>query len=119
MDKIHQAQGSSYGGMTMDHFFVSLKRLLEKKARVFWNNKYFQKYIEDRNVPWGLRIQVFPNLSKIESEFKIDWESNLQSCSFKMMEALCQNYQRELEVINGDIEKLYTDNSSLVSDYLF
>lgn len=84
MDKIHQFQGASFGGITLDCFFTNLKRLLEKKAWLFWNNKYFHKYIEDKIVPWGLRIQIFPNLFKVESEFKHDWENHLQSCSFKM-----------------------------------
>lgn len=73
MDKIHQAEGSPYGGINLDCFFSSLKRVFEKKARVFWNNKYFQKYI-DKNFPWGLCIQIFLNVFKIEPEFKTDWE---------------------------------------------
>lgn len=36
-----------------------------------------------------------------------------------MMEALCQNYIKELEIINEEIEKLYADNNSLISDTTF
>lgn len=106
MSKIHQAQGSSFGGITLERFFKSLQRLLEKKAHIFWNHKYFLRNIEDKIIPWGLRIQIFPNIFKIESDFKKDWESNLQSCSVKIMEALCQNYVEDLEVVNNEIEKL-------------
>lgn len=35
MDKIHQAQGASFGGIILDRFFSSLKRLLEKKKLAF------------------------------------------------------------------------------------
>lgn len=35
MDKIHQAQGASFGGVTLDRFFSNLKRLLEKKLAFF------------------------------------------------------------------------------------
>lgn len=51
----------------LEHAFLRLQRLLERKARIFWHKKYFNKYIENKIVPWGLRIQIFPNVRKAEN----------------------------------------------------
>lgn len=103
----------------MERFFSRLQRMLEKKSRLFWNKWYFLKYTEENISPWGLRIQIFPTITQLEPEFKLEWEENLQSCSKKMMELLCKHYTVELSLIDGEIEKLYRDNSAIVTDGLF
>lgn len=103
----------------MDRFFFRLQRMLEKKARVYWNKWYFSKYLDDRIAPWGLRIQIFPTVSNLEQDFRTSWETNLQSCSMKMMELLCGHYNDELISLDKEIEKLYSENSSIVSNELF
>lgn len=69
--------------------------------------------------PWGLRVQIFPNVRKMESDLKIEWENNLQDCSFKIMDLLCQHYSKELDLVDREIEKLYTDNTNLITDLSF
>lgn len=119
MDQIHKSQNATGGGLSMDRFFLRLQRMLEKKARVYWNKWYFQKYLDDQIAPWGLRIQIFPTVSKLEPDFRTNWETNLQLCSMKMMELLCGHYNDELISLDKEIEKLYTENSSIVSSELF
>lgn len=46
----------------LDRAFVRLRRLLEKKVRIYWHKSYFEKYLENSIVPWGLQIQIFPNI---------------------------------------------------------
>lgn len=119
MDHIHKSQNASSGGLSMERFFLRLQRMLKKKSRLFWNKWYFLKYTEENISPWGLRIQIFPTITQLESEFKLKWEDNLQSCSKRMMELLCKHYTVELSLVDKEIEKLYQDNSSIITDGLF
>lgn len=80
---------------------------------------YFTKYIDDQMSPWGLRIQMFPTINKLEPEFKSQWEQNLQQCSVKMMEMLCCHYTNELTLLDREIETLYEVNKSITLDALF
>lgn len=72
MDHIHKSQNATSGGLSMDRFFSRLQRMLEKKSRLFWNKWYFSKYTADNISPWGLRIQILPNITQMEPEFKLE-----------------------------------------------
>lgn len=52
--------------------------------------------------PWGLRVQIFPNINKVETNVRMAWEANLQTCFFNMMHILCEKYGRN--IANVDIE---------------
>lgn len=119
MDKIHRSQNADSGGLSMERFFLRLQRMLKKKSRIYWNNWYFTKYIEEGVSPWGLGIQIFPNLNKIEPDFKSNWEDDLQAFSIQMMNLLCQQYSLELYALDRETEKLYQANENLISDSLF
>lgn len=93
--------------------------MLERKSRLFWNKWYFSKYIDDNITPWGLRIQIFPTLFNVDLEFKAEWESNLQSCSAKMMNLLCKQYSSDLTALDIEIERLYNENSSITAEEHF
>ena len=102
MTDIHRSQNKISGGLSMDHFFVRLQRMLERKSRLFWNKWYFMKYMDDKITPWGLRIQILPTISNVDQEFKTEWETNLQICSFKMMTLLCQRYTLDLDSLDRE-----------------
>lgn len=106
MDRIHRSQNAASGGLSMDRLFLRLQRMLDKKSRLYWNKWYFVKFIEDKISPWCLRIQIFPTINKLDSDFKVEWENNLQLCSVKMMELLCHHYTTELALL--DKKKLKT-----------
>ncbi|PIO11839.1 hypothetical protein AB205_0055700 [Aquarana catesbeiana] len=76
---------------------------------------YFEKYAEHKIVPWGLRIQLFPNIKKINDSLKASWEDNLQSCSLNMLSILCKEYESELEQLDISINRWYSDHASGVS----
>lgn len=119
MDQIHRSQNAVGGDLTMDRFFLRLQRMLERKARIHWNKWYFSKYIDDKIAPWSLRIHIFPTINKLEPEFKNKWEENLHLCSMKMMELLCGHFSHELVSLDKEIEKLYQDNDSIISNDQF
>lgn len=90
---------------------MRLQRLLEKKVRFYWHKTYFQKYAEHKIVPWGLRIQLFPNIKKINDSLKASWEDNLQLCSLNMLSILCKVYETELEQLDTAINRWYSDHA--------
>ncbi|XP_040196297.1 uncharacterized protein LOC120929125 [Rana temporaria] len=110
MYKIQSSQNSAdITEPELDRAFVRLQRLLEKKVRVFWHKHYFSKYCENHITPWGLRIQIFPNLKKIDDSLKTEWEDNLQTCSFGMMHILCKQYEGEITDLDLQINTWYID----------
>lgn len=97
-------------------YFTGLQRLVEKKTRLFWHRDFFEQYISNKVVPWGLRIQIFPNIRKIEPKIKEALESNLQTCSLQMMHILCQQYKQDIGQVDIEI-KDWHENSGNVSTY--
>lgn len=88
---------------------------MEKKTRLFWHGEYFNKYVENQVVPWGLRIQIFPNIRNVEPNVKKAWESNLQNCSIKMMQILHDQYEVDLMELDKEILKWQEDHSNMSS----
>lgn len=119
MDKIHRSQNAESGGLSMERLFLRLQRMLEKKSSNYWNQWYFTKYMEEKVSPWGLRIQIFPNLNKVETDFKSSSDETLKNCYIHIMDLLCQQYSLELESLDKEIEVLYQANENLILDPLF
>lgn len=103
----------------LDRAFMRLQRLLEKKVRTYWHKAYFEKYSLNGIVPWGLRIQIFPNLRKITDSLKQSWEQNLQSCSFEMISLLCKQYELELGQLDAQINNWYDEHHLVISSPRF
>lgn len=103
----------------LDKYFIRLQRLLEKKVRVYWHKTYFEKYVENQIVPRGLRIQIFPNIKKITDPLKKAWEDNLQMCSFNMIRTLCEEYDKELAVLDVSINEWLADRAADVASSRF
>lgn len=101
----------------LDKAFMRL--LLEKKVCIYWHKLYFEKYTENQIVPWGLRIQIFPNVKKVNDSLKSSWEENLQSCSFNKLSILCKQYEHEPEQLDISISSWHSDHSSGVSSPRF
>lgn len=91
-----------------------LKNLLSRKSKLFWNIKFFERYIEGGISPWGLRIQTFPTIKNVPPDFKKIWEANLDRCSRGMMEILTNYYQGVILEIDESIQKLCDDNKELM-----
>ncbi|XP_077342764.1 uncharacterized protein LOC143989087 [Lithobates pipiens] len=96
-----------------------LQRLLERKVRIFWHRKFFHKYIDQQIVPFGLRIQIFPNLNKIDNLIKQKWEENLQTCSIAMMTLLAIQYSHDIDLIDNSIKKWYDEYAKITSTSKF
>lgn len=71
---------------------------------MFWHIKSFQDYIKEDINPLGLRVQIFPNLESLDSDFKIAWEQILCTCSKDMMQLLIVEYEKRSRTLDVDIE---------------
>lgn len=89
--------------------------LIDIRVHMFWHKEYFDKYIESQVVPWGLRIQIFPNIRKVEPDLKIKWVSNLQSCSMTMMWILHDQYDFDNLELDKEIQGWQDDHLTLNS----
>lgn len=57
LTKVQQARSKdAVSEVDIYRYFLRLQRLVEKKTRMFWHRDYFDKYIENNMVPWGLHI---------------------------------------------------------------
>ncbi|XP_077320812.1 uncharacterized protein LOC143943119 [Lithobates pipiens] len=116
MSKIHESQKTSeITDKELEHAFHLLQRLLERKVRIFWNKKFFLKYIENQIAPWGLRVQIFPNLNKIDDLIKNKWEENLQNCSLQMMTLLNMQFEHDLTQLDKAIDQWCEDYTTVTS----
>lgn len=120
MTRIQSSQSeANISDADLDRSFMRLQRLLEKKVRLYWHKSNFEKYSDNQIVPWGLRIQIFPNVKKINDSLKQSWEINLQTCSLQMISILCEQYESELTQLNLQINGWYQDHVLSVSSTRF
>lgn len=56
--------------------------------------------------PLWLRVQIFPNLEGLDTEFKNAWEKILRTCSKDMMELLITEYEKWSSTLDGDIHNI-------------
>lgn len=112
-DKMTKFQHLANEAEDLDQFFLNTKALLEKKSRLFWQIKFFEKYEDYKINPWGLRIQIFPNIREPSSELKTRWERILQGCSSHMMLLLREHHQAELVEINKELLELSAKGEKL------
>lgn len=97
----------------LDGFFFKTKLLLERKSRLFWHNRFFERYIEHNINPWGLRVQIFPNIRETSPEFKSKWEGIRIKCSEGLMELLREHHLVELSDTNKELDELEKRSSKL------
>lgn len=64
---------------------------------------YELNHLEHNIIPWDLCIQIFPNLKKVHGSLKLLWESNLQTCSSRMISILCSQYEHEISLFDEQI----------------
>lgn len=90
-------------------YFVKLRKLLEKKTVNFWHRKYLERYLEEEDIaPFGLRVQIFPQLGNLTPEFKSSWERILMECLSQMMKAIINEYNRLIEETDRELFVLFS-----------
>lgn len=87
----------------IDIFFQKLTRLLEKKCVMLWHIKYLENFLTLGINPFGIRVQIFPNLQNIHEDFKKIWESMLLQCSPLINTTLINEYKVRYQTIELEI----------------
>lgn len=90
----------------LEGFINKTRQLLEKKSRLYWHSKFFDRYRDNNINPWGLRVQVFPNIRDPSSDFKRKWEKVLIRCSDGLMELLLEHHLHDIEEIQKELDVL-------------
>lgn len=83
----------------------SLKLLMHKHIKIWWNKAFLEKYLQRSLIPRGLRIQVFP-LFPIDENFTSKWEEGYTNGSLKFMELSIGHNNRTLDMLDTEIESL-------------
>lgn len=87
--------------------FEQLRRALQRKSALYWHHFYLNKYITNKIVPFGLRIQIFPTIPIVSDSLKNLWEENLTECSIGMMNILKDHYNGALDQVEKEIHEIY------------
>lgn len=78
----------------------SQRRLLEHKSHFYWNSSLFQSYIDNKTIPMGLRIQLFPTLGTLWHSNGVGGSKTLLICSLTLLEILKEHYVK----VDGEIQ---------------
>lgn len=100
----------------------SLKNLLHKRLKVWWNKAFLEKYLQRNLIPRGLRIQVFPSFPIVDETFTTRWEEVCTNSSCKFMTLLIGHNKQVLEQLEKDIESLQkqlSENSTPEANEIF
>lgn len=103
----------------INQYMAKLKRVLKKKANLYWHIEFLQKYVRETINPLGLRIQLYPSFQVTSAEFRLKWENILTQCSIELMKLLILHYQTELNTLDQEILHLQTSNETIREHTLF
>ncbi|XP_056418357.1 uncharacterized protein LOC130358723 [Hyla sarda] len=82
----------------------TMRNLLQKRTRLWWNRVFLQKYLSGGLLPRGLRIQVFPSYPVEDNELKNKWEEACNKCSQTFLELLISHNNHTLDTMERELE---------------
>ncbi|XP_069614924.1 uncharacterized protein [Ranitomeya imitator] len=71
-----------------DDKLQSIKAMLLKRSRLWWNRMFLEKYIRNKMVPRGLRVRILPSFPIDDNAFITQWEEACTLCSTTLMQLL-------------------------------
>ncbi|KAJ1217750.1 hypothetical protein NDU88_005340 [Pleurodeles waltl] len=86
--------------------FQKFEKLKKQELARWWDGITLQKYLDNKKIPRGLRILIFPTYEDLDDEALKDWEDNLQNASFNMMRILIKHIDKKVAKLQDDIETL-------------
>lgn len=85
----------------------SLKMLLKRRMRTWWNKASLESYLSKGLIPRRLRVQVFPSFP-VEDAVRTRWEVACGNCSNVFMELLIGLNKKSIETFEAEIEETRT-----------
>ncbi|KAJ1207412.1 hypothetical protein NDU88_002803 [Pleurodeles waltl] len=86
--------------------FVALEKLKKQELAKWWDGATLKKYMENKCMPRGLRILIFPNFEDLEVDLLQEWEEGLHEASYKVMNILVTNSERKVKKLREEINRL-------------
>lgn len=83
-----------------------LKNLLHRRVKTWWNKATLEKYVSNKMIPRGLRVQVFPSFGQDDNPFNSKWESICNNCSLAFMSLIIEHNTQTLETISKQVDEL-------------
>ncbi|XP_073445070.1 uncharacterized protein [Dendrobates tinctorius] len=71
--------------------FGSVKILLSKRSKLWWNRSLLEKYKNNKMIPRGLRVKVIPSFPIEDETFIAKWEESCNNCSMFLMQCLIEH----------------------------
>lgn len=93
----------------------TLKFLLKKRMRLWWNKASLEGYLLKGLIPRGLRVQVFPSFPVEDTPTRTRWEEACSTCSKSFMELLIGMNKKSIESLDVEINELKTKLSEMGS----
>lgn len=86
--------------------FFRFEKMKKQELGKWWDGVTLEKYIENKRIPRGLRILIFPNYEDLDSDLLEEWEEGLFDSSYRMMRILVTNSHRKGKKIRDEVAKL-------------
>ncbi|XP_069601587.1 uncharacterized protein [Ranitomeya imitator] len=94
---------SSENGSKLD-LKNSMKYLLKKRTRTWWNKASLERYLAKGLIPRGLRVKIMPSFVIEDTLFRTKWEEACNNCSRALIELLIGNNKKSLDKFDVEIE---------------
>ncbi|XP_069601861.1 uncharacterized protein [Ranitomeya imitator] len=98
--------GSEGSYIGLQDTIVRFKDLLRKRAKIWWNHAFLDRYLIKGLIPRGLRIQVFPSFPVEDANIRERWEDCANKCSIGFMEILKEMNSASIKEIESEIDTL-------------
>lgn len=85
--------------------FLRLERLKKQELSRWWDGGTLPQYLNNKKVPRGLRILIFPTFEDLSVNLLNEWEGNLENASQIMMQILIRHAREKGEKLQGEIEE--------------
>ncbi|KAJ1113455.1 hypothetical protein NDU88_001700 [Pleurodeles waltl] len=86
--------------------FMTLEKLKKQELAKWWDGATLKKYMENKRIPRGLHIFIFPNFEDLEADLLQESEEGLHEASYKMMNILVTNSERKVKKLREEINRL-------------
>ncbi|XP_073423441.1 uncharacterized protein [Dendrobates tinctorius] len=96
-------------------FDNSIKQLLSKRTRLWWNMRFLENYITKQLIPRGLRIKIIPSYPVDDENFIKTWEELCNDTSRKFMEMLIDSNKKTLIELDRHLDELLKQAKSDLS----
>ncbi|XP_069583990.1 uncharacterized protein [Ranitomeya imitator] len=107
------APTSSHSG---DAIFESMRKMLLKRTKLWWNRMFLEQYLAKKMIPRGLRVQVVPTFPVEDLEFITGWEEACGSCSVVFMRLLIGLNTKTIEGLDKEIDLALSELRSKCSE---